>query len=108
LLSSGGEIAFTNRWPELNCLPRKMQRCAGPKQVARIELRRSVGGTGAGNTRFLVISKMGREGISPVHVRAQLHVSTRHRTRQVRALARQMKPRRQCRQSGATYGGGRC
>src|SRR5262249_3049974 len=33
LLSGGGELAFTNCCPSLNCLPRKMHRRVGPQRA---------------------------------------------------------------------------
>src|SRR5262249_14352622 len=42
LLSGGGEIAFTNRCPSLNCLPRKMHRRVGPERAGHFGLRAQV------------------------------------------------------------------
>jgi hypothetical protein len=36
LLSGGGEIAFTNRCPSLNCLPRKMRRRVGLERAGEL------------------------------------------------------------------------
>jgi hypothetical protein len=47
LLSGGGEFAFANRWPGLNCLPRKMRRRAGPERAGHFSLRAEVDCTDA-------------------------------------------------------------
>src|SRR5689334_6443965 len=46
-LLSGGEVAFTDRCPGLNCLPRKMLRRFGPPRAGHFGLRADVDVAGA-------------------------------------------------------------